>query len=99
MDDEINFLKLIADETRFKILELLLAGEKCVCEIFPYVKRAQPTVSTHLNKLEETGILQSRRDGKKIFYKIKDRRVCEIFKTLGNNSCKSIKEGCCNQNE
>ena len=95
MEDEINFLKLIADETRFKILEFLLNGEKCVCEIFPYVKRAQPTVSTHLNKLEETKILESRRDGKKIFYKIKDKRVCEIFKTLGINYCKNLNGDCC----
>jgi len=95
MNNKISFLKLIADETRFKILEFLLNGEKCVCEIFPYVKRAQPTVSTHLNKLEETGILQFRRDGKKIFYKIKDKRVCEIFKTLGINSSKKLNGDCC----
>lgn len=78
----IAILKALADETRLNILELLLDGEKCVCEIFPKVNRTQSTVSIQLGKLEKTGLIESRRDGKKIFYKITDPRVCDIFKVL-----------------
>jgi len=95
MKENIELLKALADDTRFKIIEYLLGGEKCVCEIFPYVKRTQSTVSTHLGNLEDAGVLESRREGKKIFYKIKDKRVCDIFKALGNPKGKILKQNCC----
>jgi len=95
MKKELQILKALADETRLKIVEYLLDGEKCVCEIFPYVKRTQSTVSIHLGHLEEAGVLESRREGKKIFYKIKDKRVCDIFKALGNSKGKILKQSCC----
>ena len=82
MKKDIELLKALADDTRFKIVEYLLTGEKCVCEIFPYVKRTQSTVSIHLGNLENAGILGSRREGKKIFYKIKDNRVARLIKLL-----------------
>jgi ArsR family transcriptional regulator len=95
MDKKIALLKALADETRFKIVEFLLDGEKCVCEIFPYVKRTQSTVSIHLGNLEDAGILASRREGKKIFYKINDKRVCDVFKALGDSRGKILKCACC----
>jgi ArsR family transcriptional regulator len=95
MKENIELLKALADDTRFKIIEYLLEGEKCVCEIFPHVKRTQSTVSIHLGHLEEAGVLESRRDGKKIYYRIKDMRVFEVFKALGNSKGKILKQGCC----
>ena len=82
MKETLKILKALSDETRLKIVEFLLDGEKCVCEIFPYVKRTQSTVSIHLNDLKKAGILKSRREGKKIYYKISDLRVCDILKSL-----------------
>ena len=94
-----EILKALADDTRFKIVEYLLKGEKCVCEIFPHVKRTQSTVSIHLNNLEDAGVLESRREGKRIFYKIKDKRVCDIFKALGNPKGRILKQSCCCNNK
>ena len=82
MKDNLKILTAMADGTRLKILECLLSGERCVCEIIPYTKRKQSTVSIQLAKLEKVGILKSRRDGKKIFYRITDPRVCNVFKSL-----------------
>jgi len=93
--ENIKILKALSDETRLKIVEFLLDGEKCVCEIFPHVKRTQSTVSIHLNDLKKAGILESRRDGKKIYYKIADLRVCDIFKALGHSKGKILKSSCC----
>ena len=95
MRESIKLLKAMSDETRFKILEFLLGGEKCVCKIFPHVQRTQSTVSIHLGNLEDAGVLESRRESKKIFYKIKDKRVYDIFKALGNNKGKILKRTCC----
>jgi ArsR family transcriptional regulator len=77
---KLNLFKALGDETRLNILEFLLNGEKCVCEIFPHVKRKQSTVSIQLGKLEDLGILTSRREGKKIYYKISNAKVRKIVK-------------------
>ena len=95
MDETLKIMKALSDGTRLNIVEFLLNGEKCVCEIFPHVKRTQSTTSIQLGKLEESGILKSRRGGKKIFYSINDLRVCDIFKSLGNKKGKILKEKCC----
>ena len=93
----VAILKALSDETRLKILELLLDGEKCVCEIFPKVKRTQSTVSTQLGTLEKAGLIESRRQGKKIFYKIKNPVVCDVFKALGYSKGALLKKICCTQ--
>lgn len=93
--DDLRLFKALADETRLKIIEFLLDGEKCVCEIFPHVKRTQSTTSIQLGKLERLGVLKSRREGKKILYSIKDLRVCDVFKAVGNKKGKILKKCCC----
>jgi len=93
--ENIQILKALSDETRLNIVEFLLDGEKCVCKIFPHVKRTQSTVSIHLNDLKKLGILKSRREGKKIYYEIADLRVCDIFKAFGHTKGKILKSSCC----
>ena len=95
MKEELTLFKALSDRTRFVILEFLLDGEKCVCEIYPHVKRTQSTVSIQLGKLESWGLLESRRDGKKVFYRISDYRVCDLFKAVGNLKGKDLKKYCC----
>ncbi|MBU0757785.1 MAG: metalloregulator ArsR/SmtB family transcription factor [Nanoarchaeota archaeon] len=82
MFDRLIILKALADETRIKIIEFLMDGERCACEIVPFTQKSQPNVSLHLKKLEKCGILSSRKDGTKILYKIKDNRVKIVLKTL-----------------
>jgi ArsR family transcriptional regulator len=79
MNNEISLFKSLSDGTRLDILKFLLKGERCVCEIFPKVNRTQSTVSIQLAKLESAGLISSRRDGKKIFYRIVDLRVAKIL--------------------
>lgn len=95
MKETVKILKALSDETRLRIVEFLLDGEKCVCEIFPHVKRTQSTVSIQLGKLEAWGILESRKEGKKVFYRLKDLRVCDIFKALGYPKASILKKSCC----
>ena len=84
MKDELKVFKALCDETRLKIVKLLLNGEKCVCEIVPYTKRSQSTVSIQLSKLQHLGILSSRREGKSIYYRISNKKVIKILKMLKN---------------
>ena len=78
-----KIFKALANPTRLKIIYLLLSGEKCVCEIFPCLKRTQSTTSIQLNYLEQKGIIKSRRDGKYIYYNIADLRIESILNILG----------------
>jgi DNA-binding transcriptional ArsR family regulator len=81
--DEVKLLKALGDETRMKIVQCLLDGEQCACSIVPYAGKSQPNISQHLRILEEAGILESRRDGVRIIYRIRDERTREIMALLG----------------
>jgi len=82
--------KALGEETKFKIIELLVknkgctceTGEYCACEIPSLIKKTQSNTSMHLAKLLEWKIIQSRREGKKIIYSIKDKRIYSALKLL-----------------
>lgn len=78
----ISLLKAMGETTRYKILSILVSGERCACEIPGLIKRSQPNTSMHLSKLQDLGIIQSRRDGKRILYSIKDPRVRKILEII-----------------
>jgi len=84
MKELVKIFKALGDEARLKIVEFLLEKERCVCEIVKHVKRSQSTVSIQLAKLESFGIVASRREGKKIYYRIANPKVRKILhlKTL-----------------
>jgi ArsR family transcriptional regulator len=80
--EQIKFLKALADETRMRIVQCLLDGERCACKLVPAVGKAQPTVSQHLRILEEAGVLESRRVGVNIWYRIRSDQAVQILKIL-----------------
>lgn len=82
MKEKIKLLKALGDETRIKIVQCLLSGEQCACAIVPLVGKAQSTVSQHLRLLEESGVLESRREGVNIWYKIKSKEAMQIMKIM-----------------
>ncbi|MBX5328829.1 MAG: metalloregulator ArsR/SmtB family transcription factor [Candidatus Bathyarchaeota archaeon] len=69
----------LADPIRIEILECLRSGEKCVCEIIPHVKIAQPLVSRHLAILKNCGLVKHRKDGNRRFYSVTDPEVFRII--------------------
>lgn len=64
--------KGFADPTRIRILNLLAAGELCVCDIVGMLRLAQPTVSRHLAYLRRTGLVQARPELKFTYYRLAD---------------------------
>ncbi len=82
MEKKIKLLNALSDETRIKILQYMLNRELCACSIYPLVQKAQSTVSKHLKILEEAGIVEYRRDGINIWYKIKSNDAIQILKIL-----------------
>lgn len=65
--------KAIADPSRVRILKLLGGGELCVCQITTVLGLAPATVSKHLAGLKAAGLLQQRRDGKWVYYRLAER--------------------------
>src|SRR5882672_7026239 len=70
LSDIEDLLKTLADGTRLRILALLVAGEVCVCEIHDTLKLPQPTVSRHLAYLRRSGLVETRREGLWIHYRL-----------------------------
>ena len=63
--------KTLGDESRCVILMSLMRGsELCVCDLSQITGLAMPTVSHHLRKLREQGLVTSRREGKLVFYRL-----------------------------
>ncbi|MEM4406973.1 MAG: metalloregulator ArsR/SmtB family transcription factor [Candidatus Methanomethylicaceae archaeon] len=80
LEHRANLFKAIADPVRLQILEFLRDGEKCVCEIIPFIGRSQSTISKNLDMLYRAGILERREDGRRTLYKIKSQKVLELLK-------------------
>ena len=62
--------KALADATRLRILRLLMAGEVCVCDIHDTLKIPQAKASRHLAYLRRAGLVNTRREGLWIHYKL-----------------------------
>jgi ArsR family transcriptional regulator len=89
---ESDFLKAIAQPTRLKILYFLKGGERCACEIIPKMKEDQSNISRHLTHMKDMGILESRKEGVSVYYKIKDRRIFHLLSLVDEMVKAEIKE-------
>jgi DNA-binding transcriptional ArsR family regulator len=76
---ESTYLKAIAQPTRLKILYFLKDGEQCQCKIMPRMKEDQSNISRHLTHMRDMGILESRKEGVSVYYKIRDKRIFRLL--------------------
>jgi ArsR family transcriptional regulator len=65
-----QLFKGLADQTRLRILNLLLHGELCVCDIQYVLESSQANVSRHLTYLKNSGLVLDRRDGVRMYYRL-----------------------------
>ncbi len=70
---------LIADPSRLKIMWLLCHCEECVNNIAAAVNMSAPAVSHHLKLLRQANLLQSRREGKEMFYTLSDSPAAQLL--------------------
>jgi len=66
----VPFFKAFCNSTRAGIVEQLLGGERCVCELTADVEASQPLVSHHLAVLRGTGFVRMREEGTRTYYSI-----------------------------
>lgn len=78
--DLAQLFKILADETRLRILEMLgRRKELCVRDLWERLGQSQPAVSHHLGLLRTAGLVDTRHEGKHIYYRIDQQRFDELM--------------------
>jgi ArsR family transcriptional regulator len=80
--DLVRIYRCLCDRTRLRMLNLLLAGPLCVCHFQAVLGEKQVKVSKHLAYLRKRGLVETRRQGNWIIYRLPDRRPAELEANL-----------------
>jgi DNA-binding transcriptional ArsR family regulator len=72
LDDLVEMAKGLAHPGRLRILAMLAGGELCVCQMTAVLALAPSTVSQHLSVLSRGGLVAERKEGKLVFYRLRD---------------------------
>ncbi len=106
-----QYFKALGDGSRLRILNLLLEGELCVCDIQRVLGMRQPHASRHLAYLKNSGLVRDRREGYRVYYRLAEaergkrkglyaflEEVCregESFREDGRRLRKAMVAGAC----
>ena len=74
-----NIFKALSHPTRLKIVKLLREKPLCVCDILPQLDSEQSNTSQHLSVLKNQGIVDSKKDGLMVIYRIKSPEVYQMI--------------------
>ena len=77
-----EFLKALSHPTRLAILDILRAGEQCVCHMEATLGLRQAYISQQLMILKNAGLVESRRDGLNLYYRIIKPEIFEVLDTV-----------------
>jgi DNA-binding transcriptional ArsR family regulator len=72
LGDLVEAAKGLAHATRLRLLGMLATGELCVCQMTAVLELAPSTVSQHLSVLARGGLVDERKEGKLVFYRLRD---------------------------
>jgi ArsR family transcriptional regulator len=80
-------LRVLANEDRLLLLCELNQGERCVSELEEQLDIRQPTLSQQLGVLRSEGLVATRRDGKRIYYRVSDPKAVALLQSLYGLYC------------
>jgi len=90
MKHAVKLFKALGDPTRLRIVKLLEGGELCVCQLTAALRMGQSRISRHLSILKQAGLIEDRRAGKWVHYRLccKDasRLACARFAQLDGDA-------------
>ncbi|UJL46303.1 winged helix-turn-helix transcriptional regulator [Virgibacillus sp. NKC19-16] len=100
IDQAAIILKLLGDKTRLTMMKILTTQECCVCEFVEIFNMSQPSISQHLRKLKDIGLVKEDRRGQWIFYSINNNNkfypfVQELLQQLPSQAHKIQGISCC----
>jgi DNA-binding transcriptional ArsR family regulator len=74
-----DFFKVLGDSTRMRIIWALDESEMCVCDIAVLLNMTKSAISHQLRALREANLVKFRREGKTVYYSLKDDHVRDIY--------------------
>jgi len=74
-----NVLRILAHPIRLRLLYALRDGEECVCHLTTLLHQRQAYVSQQLMFLRQSGLIEDRQDGLRVYYRVKDPRVFAVL--------------------
>jgi DNA-binding transcriptional ArsR family regulator len=80
--DQTALFKTLAHPTRLAILDILRDGEQCVCHMEAMLKSRQAHISQHLMVLREAGLVEDRRDGWNIYYRVAKPEIYAVLDSV-----------------
>jgi ArsR family transcriptional regulator len=81
-EKQAEVVKAIAHPLRIAIVDFLKNGEQCVCDIAEYVGSERSNVSRHLSVMVNAGVLEYRKEGLKVIYRLKTPCILEFFSCI-----------------
>jgi ArsR family transcriptional regulator len=78
-EDQANFLQALAHPKRLEILNLIAQKSLTVTEIYSMLDLPQANISQHLIKLRQAGVVTTKRNGKEIYYRLKNRSIANYL--------------------
>lgn len=87
-----GMFKVMGDETRLKIMDMLSCGEMCACNILEQFSITQPTLSYHMKLLVDMGLVMARKEGKWIYYSLNQDGIAQVRKYI--DAISSEREDC-----
>ena len=97
-EEHARIFKAFCDEKRLRILELLRGGEKCACVLLEQLELGQSGLSYHMKILVESGVVESRQEGKWTHYKISEKGSSyagTLLKELTRPNAVTEEKDCC----
>jgi ArsR family transcriptional regulator len=79
-----KILRVLGQPDRLQILLAIGEGEACVCHLKAVLKKRQAFISQHLMAMRDAKILETRRDGRFIYYQVRDKKVFDLIRLAGN---------------
>jgi DNA-binding transcriptional ArsR family regulator len=83
-----DFLLLLANAQRLRILCALREGERSVTSLGDVVDLSQSALSQHLARLRQSGVVSTRRDAQTIYYSIRDKRAGQLLEVMYDLFCR-----------
>lgn len=81
-EKQAEIAKAIANPLRIAILDFLKKGEKCVCDIAEHIGSEQSNVSRHLSVMVKAGVLDFRKEGLKVIYRLRTPCILDCFSCI-----------------
>jgi len=91
-EKQAEIVKAIAHPLRIAIVDFLKDGEQCVCDIAEHIGSERSNVSRHLSVIVNVGVLEYRKDGLKVLYRLKTPCVLDFFSCISGVLKQRVKD-------